>query len=475
MERREASGQREAAEIAIVIPEEAQVGHSGSSEPRSSADGADNFADELERHNAPAIRREAGTLRPQNPHGYNETFEGDDFSPRSGESADYDDDGDDDDGILSDSEEGEFLRRSEKLQTSLSEPYAPLSQQGALLYGETITFSEHNLVFFGGSLVLGPQYMQMVGALCLATAPVVLLTVIFRNCLQGGLMAATWLSWLATAVTLVWTSVTNPAIIPKRMEQMHTNPPRIRQYISNKETNIRFCATCEIYRGPRSHHCGICGNCVDQYDHHCPWTGTCIGAGNYHIFLYFLHTLHFEAAFVVIDATVATINLSRSNNISVNEALKDLYYIPIVLYFFIFAAGFSITGLMLFHWFLIVRNLTTAEFLKCVYEVETDNPWDLGVWNNIVAKFSGWCDSRTLAWNYEAMLVKEIVKQELGLLTEEREERLRAKRVELRRHQLLSQPHPRHGATSDEQQTHREDERAFPAPTIAGPNTGLFL
>jgi hypothetical protein len=55
-----------------------------------------------------------------------------------------------------------------------------------------------------------------------------------------------------------------------------------------RQTSIKFCYTCNIFRPLCSSHCAECNNCVERFDHHCPWVGNCIGKLNYKYFYYFL-------------------------------------------------------------------------------------------------------------------------------------------------------------------------------------------
>ena len=59
-------------------------------------------------------------------------------------------------------------------------------------------------------------------------------------------------------------------------------------FIRGRKFKIRYCQTCNIFRGPAVSHCKKCDNCVENFDHHCPWLGNCIGKNNYFYFFIFL-------------------------------------------------------------------------------------------------------------------------------------------------------------------------------------------
>jgi len=59
-------------------------------------------------------------------------------------------------------------------------------------------------------------------------------------------------------------------------------------FIRGRKFKVRFCQTCNIFRGPSVSHCKKCDNCVENFDHHCPWLGNCIGKKNYFYFFIFL-------------------------------------------------------------------------------------------------------------------------------------------------------------------------------------------
>lgn len=84
--------------------------------------------------------------------------------------------------------------------------------------------------------------------------------------------------------------------------------PRIIRVRNGTDFKVKWCDTCGTYRPPRSSHCRVCDNCVENIggrrlrrdkclptdlysaDHHCTYLNTCIGRRNYFSFFAFLLT-----------------------------------------------------------------------------------------------------------------------------------------------------------------------------------------
>ena len=97
---------------------------------------------------------------------------------------------------------------------------------------------------------------------------------------------------LLMEIFMFLTFFTEPGIIPR-------NHPDYQGEIKNSEDNEndktipriftkRKCKTCNIIRPPGASHCGICNNCVLDFDHHCAFVSNCIGKRNHKYFYYFL-------------------------------------------------------------------------------------------------------------------------------------------------------------------------------------------
>ena len=62
--------------------------------------------------------------------------------------------------------------------------------------------------------------------------------------------------------------------------------PEAGDYAALDPSPSTVCQKCGRIRRARTHHCGVCGECVALMDHHCPWiVYGCVGHANYKYFV----------------------------------------------------------------------------------------------------------------------------------------------------------------------------------------------
>lgn len=165
------------------------------------------------------------------------------------------------------------------------------------------------------------------------------------------------------------------------------NPPLSESDLSapTLEFPILFCRTCQVAKGPRTHHCKVCDNCVDEMDHHCPWTNCCIGRNNYPYFfgsLFFLHVMGLYSITYNFFQNIRFIYLHPTWDIW--RLLRYVYGMPVIVYVSFFFLGFFFFPLMIGHIYMMFQGLTTAEMLKKKWKESKYfggvNPWSQRHW-----------------------------------------------------------------------------------------------
>ncbi|KAI9188851.1 Eukaryotic peptide chain release factor GTP-binding subunit [Blastocladiella emersonii ATCC 22665] len=201
------------------------------------------------------------------------------------------------------------------------------------------------------------------------------------------LIAVTVFLHVTTMLALMMTSLSDPGIMPRFTHlvfdhqgggQRMLDADPVDAAFQGREFQIKYCQTCKIYRGPRTFHCSTCDNCVANHDHHCPYTSNCIGAGNYRYFVTFVT----HAAFLNIAVLGQCIGVlvRYANNASVfppRDFGSALAAHPVAFALALVGAIIALSLLPLtgYHWYLLLRNLTTHEHVRFGPERAWRNPW----------------------------------------------------------------------------------------------------
>lgn len=165
--------------------------------------------------------------------------------------------------------------------------------------------------------------------------------------------------------------------------------------------------TCNIYRPPRASHCDICGVCIEKLDHHCPWLGTCIGKRNYKQFYLFLLSLFVELLVMfVMCVLIMNNNQIKKVTIDLPTTLRT-YPFTIILAILSVPAMVFVLIMLLFHSYLIIKNLTTKEYFDGKWETLSGNLFEKdSCWKNIIKVFFN-VSKREVKYKYNQFLSPE--------------------------------------------------------------------
>ena len=122
------------------------------------------------------------------------------------------------------------------------------------------------------------------------------------------------------------------------------------------DNSIRFCKTCKKIRPDRCHHCKKCNQCFLKFDHHCIWLNKCITFDNYKSFILLL--------FYTITSTISfcIIFIKCFINICLNDGMGIKLFTIYIFYSLTFSIMIIISGLFIYHYNLISKNLTSYEY-----------------------------------------------------------------------------------------------------------------
>jgi len=130
----------------------------------------------------------------------------------------------------------------------------------------------------------------------------------------------------------------------------------------------RWCSTCRIVRPPRASHCSDCDNCVLRFDHHCPFVNNCVGQRNYIFFVGFTTSVCCLALIVIPTLlwyliTGAGTTFSNRKGVGFNDVDMNGVTRGMLITLGVAGGGSAllVTGLWLYHIFLICSGLTTRE------------------------------------------------------------------------------------------------------------------
>ena len=185
-------------------------------------------------------------------------------------------------------------------------------------------------------------------------------------------------AYLAALVlsTMITTATTDPGILPRNLDPDPPYPatspsdgdvkvplPRDLK-VRTQVVRVKYCGTCRIYRPPRSSHCKMCDNCVDDCDHHCQWVNNCIGRRNYTTFFALISSATITIILLIVTSALHLYLLTHQGK-DFRHALSDRKGVGSAIVFSIsILILWPIAALFAYHFRLLMLNSTTIEQIR---------------------------------------------------------------------------------------------------------------
>ncbi|KAF9227845.1 hypothetical protein BS17DRAFT_774413 [Gyrodon lividus] len=208
---------------------------------------------------------------------------------------------------------------------------------------------------------------------------------------------------LLTVSCMLTTAFRDPGILPRDLDPDPPLPaaspsdggvriPLPRDLKVRTDTvRVKYCGTCKIYRPPRSSHCKMCDNCVDDCDHHCQWVNNCVGRRNYTVFFSFLFSAVLTLCLVICTSAIHLYLLIQKDTIDFGNALNHGVGSAIAFSLSILVI-WPVTALLAYHMRLLLLNITTIEQIRnqahktLVPGATLPNPFSYGSWRSNFAE-----------------------------------------------------------------------------------------
>lgn len=191
--------------------------------------------------------------------------------------------------------------------------------------------------------------------------------------------------YLASLVLFFIAGFKDPGIMKRNENNYGCHEAIIKVVHKGVYKKTRLCITCKIAKPFRSAHCADCDNCVMRFDHHCPWLGNCVAKRNYIFFYFFLLCLNLSLFLVGGFAIthIAVFFIENDNDVNNNVAFKLCdCVVSLFVIIFILLEMLFVTGLLFYHTYLVVTNMTTKEELKKLLHSKIGNYYNRGVGYN---------------------------------------------------------------------------------------------
>lgn len=183
-----------------------------------------------------------------------------------------------------------------------------------------------------------------------------------------------------TLASFAQAAKTDPGDIPQGTEwRDRDHPPRGASESKKFSEEPRWCRKSQAYKPDRAHFDRVMQRVVLRMDHHCPWLGNTIGWANHKYFYLFLAYTNAACALLGIGVLELLINATL-------PALTTFLLIGTEAVTFLLST--ILVPFLLFHTWLIARNMTTIEFCSSFKKGADDegppeNPYDMGIISNI--------------------------------------------------------------------------------------------